>query len=228
MAEAQEPAPWVQLTVVQVDPASVDEFLVVQRELSDYWEAAGTAWRRVSRTAMFGDDYRFLIETPLLDFASLDPATEDEETEATAEPDALPALRRRVERFITGRQTYALRTVPEVDSPPPGDREPDLMILNVVRVSPGHEQEYLRLMAADFLPHFDTAGIPHTTAALTFGGEGGYIHVFHVEDFATLDKGSPVVAALGGEGAQDVTEKFRGIVTSSELWLARALPDVSF
>ena len=63
---------------------------------------------------------------------------------------------------------------------------------------------------------------------LTFGGEGGYIHQLYVKDFAKLDEGSPVVKALGAAGAQAVTAKLAGIVTSSELWTARLIPDLSY
>ena len=48
------------------------------------------------------------------------------------------------------------------------------------------------MMAEDVLPHFDEAEMHHTTGALTFGGEGGYIHVFHVDE---LRRPRPGVAA---------------------------------
>jgi hypothetical protein len=68
----------------------------------------------------------------------------------------------------------------------------------------------------------------HTSGALTFGGDGGYVHIFHVENFAALDQGSPLARALGAEGAQGVTAKLSGVVTRSEQWLVRYLPDQSF
>ena len=102
------------------------------------------------------------------------------------------------------------------------------MIVQIVSVVPGREQDYLRVMAADVLPHFDEAEMHHTSGALTFGGEGGYVHIFHVERFADLDLGSPLARALGAEGAQAVTAKLSGIVTRSDQWLVRYLPDESF
>ncbi len=217
---AQAVPPWVQLTIVHVDPVMVDEFMAVQREFMARAKEAETPWRRVSRTAVFGDTYRFLITTPGENLASFDEADD---------PDpALAALINRVQKCVTSRQSYAVRTLPDIDNPLPEDQQPDLMVVNVSRVAPGRDEDYLNVMVSDVLPHFKEAGIHYVTGALTFGGEGGYIHLFYYDSFAELDRGSPVVRALGPEGARAVTAKLSGIVTSSEQWLTRLLPEVSY
>ena len=77
-AEAQDAPPWLEMTIVQVDPARVGEFLAAQREISALDEEAGVPWRSVGRTAVFGDTYRFVITTPLANFAQLDRAADDD------------------------------------------------------------------------------------------------------------------------------------------------------
>ena len=219
-APAQDPAPWLEMTIVHVDPARVGEFLAAQQEISALEKEAGTPWRSVGRTAVFGDTYRFVITTPLADFAGLDRAADDDGARAGAVS--------RIRNVITSRATYAVRTAPTLDNPLPDGEAPALMIVQVVSVAPGREQEYLRVMAEDVLPHFDEAEMHHTTGALTFGGEGGYVHVFHVDNFAALDQGSPMARALGAPAALEVMAKLSGVVTRSEQWLVRYLPDVSF
>ena len=219
-ARAQDPPPWLEMTIVHVDPARVDEFLAAQREISALDEEAGVPWRSVGRTAVFGDTYRFVITTPLASFAQLDRAGDDDPARAAAVG--------RIRNVITSRATYAVRTAPTLDNPLPDGDTPALMLVQVVSIAPGREQEYLRVMADDVLPHFDEAEMHHTTGALTFGGEGGYVHVFHVENFAALDQGSPLARALGAPAALEVMAKLSGIVTRSEQWLVRYLPDVSF
>jgi hypothetical protein len=49
-----------------------------------------------------------------------------------------------------------------------------------------------------------------------------------MNNLAKLDEGSPVVKALGAAGAQAVTAKFAGIVTSNEQWVTRLLPELSY
>ena len=102
------------------------------------------------------------------------------------------------------------------------------MIVNVAKIAPGREQDYLQVMTTDFLPHFDEAKVHYLTGAAAFGGEGAFIHLFYVENFAALDRGSPVMTALGAEGAQAATAKLAGIVTSSEQWIARIIPEISY
>ena len=219
-AASQDPPPWLEMTIVHVDPARVDEFLAAQREISALDEEAGAPWRSVGRTAVFGDTYRFVITAPLANFAGLDRAGDDDPARAAAVG--------RIRNVITGRTTYAVRTVPTLDNPLPEDEAPGLMIMQVVTVAPGREQEYLRVMAEDVLPHFDEAEMHHTSGALTFGGDGGYVHVFHIDDFAALDQGSPMARALGAPAALEVMAKLSGVVTRSEQWLVRYLPDASF
>lgn len=99
-AAAQDVAPWIEMTVVGVDPGRVDEFLAAQRELSALDGEAGVPWRSVSRTAVFGDTYRFLILSPLAKFARYDRDTD-------ADP-ARSAAIARIRRVVTGRTRLLL------------------------------------------------------------------------------------------------------------------------
>ena len=216
---AKDAAPWVQLTIVEVVPSMVEEFLAVQRDLTARAKEVKTPWRTVSRTEVFGDTYRFFIASPVANLASFDKADDDPAT---------TALVRRAERCITGRTSYAVRNLPDVSNPLAEGKQPGLMVVNIARVFPGREQDYVNVMKSDFLPHFDEAKVHHVTGVLAFGGENGFLHVFYVENFAELDKGSPVMRALGPEGAQAATAKLSGIVSSSSLWIARVIPELSF
>ena len=216
---AKDAAPWVQLTIVDVIPSMVEEFVAVQRELTARAKEAKTPWRTVSRTEVFGDTYRFFIATPIGSLASFDKAANDP---------TMTALVRRAERCISGRTSYAVRNLPDISNPLAEGKQPGLMVVNIARVFPGREQDYVNVMKSDFLPHFDEANVHHVTGVLAFGGENGFLHVFYVETFAELDKGSPVMRALGPEGAQAATAKLSGIVSSSSLWIARLIPELSF
>lgn len=197
----------------------IDEYVAVQREMAARIKKGGPAWRIVSRTEVFGDLFRFFIVTPVQNLASFDKKNTDAE---------LAALSNRAQRYIKAQQSYAIRTLPEIDYPLPDKEQPNLMLVNVVRVAPGREQDYFNVMKSDFLPHFNKAEIHHLNGTLTLGGESGYFHQFYVKDFAKLDEGSPVLKALGAAGAQAATAKLAGIATSSELWIARLIPDLSY
>ena len=218
--EAEEVTPWMEMALVGVDPGQVDEFLAAQRELASLEQKAGIPWRSVSRTAVFGDAYRFVIVTPLAQFARLD---------RPGRPDpARVSVENRIQRTVTSRQTFALRTTPDIDNPLPDGQDPALMLVQLVSVVPGREQDYIRVMAEEVLPHFEEANMHHSSGALTLGGDSGYVHFFHLGNFAALDQGSPMARALGPEGALEVTSKLAGVLARTEQWVVRHLPGLSF
>ena len=218
--EAEAAAPWMEMTLAGVHPDQVDEFLAAQREMAALEKKAGVPWRSVSRTAVFGDTYRFVIMTPLAQFARLDRPGRPDPARASVES--------RIERALTSHRTFALRTTPDLDNPLPEDQDPALTLVQLITVVPGREQDYIRVMAEDVLPHFEEANMHHSTGALTLGGDSGFVHFFHVGNFGALDQGSPLARALGAEGAIEVTAKLAGVLARSEQWVVRYLPDLSF
>ena len=218
---AQAPTPWLQMTIVQVEPAMIDEYVGLQREISARMRRGGPAWRTVSRTEGFGDMYRFVILSPLANLASLDAAARNVDPE-------LAALNGRAQKYVKTQQTIAIRSTPEIDKPLATNQQPGLMLVNIAKVFPGREQDYFNIMKSDFLPHFDKANFSHLTGLITFGAEAAYVHFFYITNFAALDQGSPVVKALGAAGAQAVTAKLSGVVTSTEQWIVRLVPDLSY
>lgn len=220
VAAQDPPPPWIEMTIVGVAPTGVDDFLAAQQELAAMEKDAGVPSRSVGRTAVFGDAYRFLIVKPVSQFAAYD---------RTARADADRArVESRIERVVTRRESLALRATHELDNPLPEGEEPVLTLVQRVSVVPGKEQDYLRVMMEDVLPHFTEAGMHHSTGAITLGGEGGYVHFFHFDNFAALDQGSPMARALGPEAALEVMSKLAGAVSRAEQWLVRHLPDLSF
>ncbi len=216
----EEAAPWMEMSLVEVAPGQVDEFLAAQREWAALEQEAGVSWRQVSRTAGFGDAHRFLILKPLDRFAGLDrPGRPDPERDRLAG---------RIQRAVRSHTTYALRTTPDLDNPLPDDQAPGLTLVQRVTVVPGREQDYIRVMAEDVLPHFKEADMRHASGAITLGGDSGYVHFFHVGNFAALDQGSPLARALGPEGAMEVASKLAGVLSRSEQWVVRPLPELSF
>jgi len=218
--EMPEATPWMEMTLIEVSPGRVEEFLAAESARAALDQKEGSAWQSVSRTAGFGNHFRFLKLAPLERFGILDrPAAPDPEH---------VRLLGRIESTVAGRATYALRTTPDLDNPLPPDRVPALMLVQWVTVVPGREQDYIRVMAEDVLPHFEEANMHHSSGAITLGGDSGYVHFFHLANFAALDQGSPLARALGPEDAMEVTAKLAGLLVKSEQWLAPHQQDLRF
>src|SRR5687768_247791 len=72
---AQNPppvAPWMQFTIVSVDPPMIDEYIALQRDVTARVRRANNAppWRIVGRFDTFGDNYQFITITPVQALAS--------------------------------------------------------------------------------------------------------------------------------------------------------------
>jgi hypothetical protein len=237
----------MQMTFVNVEPSMLDEFLSVQRDITSRLRGGGrggrgggrgggggggggrggdgdapagpAGYRIVGRSDVFGDNYRFVVITPAATLASLDTRNADAD---------MALLNSRANKYVSGQHSFAIRTIPDVSNPLPDRTAPAMIMVNVAKVVPGREQDYLNLMKSDFLPHFDKANYNHLSGSVVFGGDGGFIHLYYIPNLAKLDEGSPVVRSLGVEAAQAVTSKFSGIITSNEQWVVRVLPDLSF
>ncbi len=210
----------MEMRLVEVAPGDLDSFIAASCELTALDAKGGAGWRSVSRTEGFGDSYQFLFLSPLERFAALDRS-------APLDTNRM-GIENRVRRATTRETAYAIRTTPDLDNPLPDDQEPALMLVQLVTIVPGREQDYIRIMAEDVLPHFKEAGMHHTSGALTLGGPTGYVHFFHLANFAALDQGSPLARALGPEDAMKVTGKLAGVMDRSEQWLVRYDPDLSY
>jgi len=209
----------LQLTTVQVEPANFDEYISAQRDYAARAKRLATTGRSVSRIE-FGDTYQVVITSPVQTLASFDAVR-------PADPE-LAAITLRMQRYIKGQQTYLIHMIPEVDNPLPTSQAPAVMVFTIAKIFPRREQDYLNIMKSDYLPHFNKASFYHMNGSMTFGGATGFVHIFYANNFAKLDEGSPVMKDLGATGALAVTSKFSGIVSSSEQWITRALPDLSY
>jgi len=217
-----QPTPWLHMTVVDVDPAFIEEYIAFHRDVTTRLRRAqGATWRTVHRSDGFGNAYQFVTIVPVQNLASFDAAGRGADPEVTA-------LMSRAQKYVKGQQSYAIRTTPELDNPLPQNQAPNLMLVNIARVVPGKEQEYFNLMKSEIIPHFNKAEFRHMSGVVTYGGPSSYVHFFYINNFAKLDEGSPVVRALGIPAAQGITAKFAGVVTSTEQWVARLVPDLSF
>jgi hypothetical protein len=223
--DAQSPppaAPWLRMVVTDVDPAFIDEYIGLQRDITARLRRAqGATWRTVHRSDAFGNLDQFITITPVQNLASFDAAARGGDVE-------LAALMSRAQKYVKHTQSYAIRTTPEIDNPLPQNQAPTLMLVNIARVIPGKEQDYMNVMKTDLIPHFNKGEYRHVNGILSFGGPSGFIHFYYVNNYAKLDEGSPVTKALGIPAAQAVTAKFAGLVSANEQWVARLIPDLSF
>src|SRR5262245_26695288 len=82
-AQAPQPAPWMQVTFIHVEPAMVDEYISVQKDYAAKAKKGPTPGRTMSRVEV-GDPYQFIITSPVTNLASFDAAARTVDPELSA------------------------------------------------------------------------------------------------------------------------------------------------
>lgn len=106
---------------------------------------------------------------------------------------------------------------------------PSWISVSVTHVKPEMLQDYQDLIKNELNPALQKAGIPwrSTWATAGFGDSYEYVGVAPITNFAQYDQQSPLVRAMGQEGATRFGHKIRKCVDSTRTYAIRFLPDLS-
>ena len=152
LAQSTPPAPTRSLvTMTQVKPDMLNEWMDTQKELNAALKKAGVARRAVLRPA-FGNTYEFVSITPLENYAQMDNSSRL--TKAIG-PEASARLFEKSRKCITGSRTYVGTSLPELSTPP--DSPAPVSVSSRVRVAPGKAQDYQNFIKNEILPLYKKA-----------------------------------------------------------------------
>jgi hypothetical protein len=130
----------------------------------------------------------------------------------------------------SGHRTTA-QTTPQ--QPPKSGSEaappPELLSVNVVHVKPELLTEWEDFQTKEAIPTLQKGGVKVRDAWRTVIGENyQFAFVSPLANFAARDESSPIVKALGQEGARAYGSKNRRFVASSRSFVIRMRPDLSY
>lgn len=229
-AAAQTPAPpagpLLILSIIDVKPDMFAEFGDLQAQTMEAQKKGGLAWRETWNVAQFGMPYRVGVLRPLTSFAELDgqPATVK-----GAGADQARVINERARRMIVAQQIYALRARPDLGY---GNRDtaPTLVVLSTITVAPGRNADFEGIVKSDIISGHKDAGEPYLAASqVVLGGNTNqYLFLTPYADFASLQKGNPVLRGLGAERFMKFNQKLAGVVTNIDLQVMRFNPALSF
>lgn len=106
---------------------------------------------------------------------------------------------------------------------------PSYMSINVVKVKPDMLTEWQDFQKNETIPALKKAGVSFRSAWQTaiFGEAYEYVFITPIKSLAQYDDQSPIVRALGEEGARAYGAKARKFVTSSHTYCVRPRGDLS-
>ena len=218
--------PLLVLSIIDVRPDMFAEFGELQAQTMEAQRKGGQAWRETWNVAQFGHPYRVGVLRPLTSFAELDGQSF---TIKGAGADQARVINERARRMIVAQQIYALRARPDLGYGVRGEKV-NLAVLTTIVVAPGRNADFEALLKTDVIPAYKKAGEPYfTVSQVVLGGDPNqYLALTMYDNFAALQKGSPILRGLGPEGFAAFNQKMAGIVTRLEYDVVRYNAALSF
>lgn len=214
------------LSVIDVKPDMFAEFGEVQAQAMKAQRAGGQRWRETWNVATFGQPYRVGVLHPLSSFAELDGQSF---TVKGAGAEEARAISERARRMIVAQRIYALRPRPDLGF---GTRPStmNLAVLTTVTVAPGRTADYEALIRNDVIPAYKKAGETYLAMAqVALGGNPAeYLAFTLYDDFASLQKGNPILRGLGPEAFAAFRQRLAGLLVREEHDVVRYNPALSF
>lgn len=226
--EAPQIQQWMSVAVVRVKPEMINEWIDLNKTVSiPALKKAGVKQREVWQTAQFGEQFEYVIVTPIDSLAQFD--GEPPLRKGLGE-EGYRAYLEKSRRMITSVHTYAELARTDLSHMGKMNGPPKFAVVTSVYVAPGRGQDLESLIKAEVLPAVkktDIAGyfVSHTA----FGGDVDlYTTVALYDTFADIGKGSYVVRGMGQAAYDRFIRKTTGIVKRLERSIMRFNAELSF
>ena len=225
VAYGQDESTWMRVTVVQVQPEKLDDYIELQlEEVNPALQRAGVPWRSAWRTAEFGNTYERVFVTPVANLAEFDTGGP---LARSIDPDRLARLADRLRRCTQNRQSYAVRYRPDLSVE--SDDVGGLFLARVtsIRVAPGRGAEWERFLERN-LPQFRGADTVFGVYQRVFGpGPTVWQIVQNHASFADLNQPG-IVGQTFGDRAAEIASQLSGVLLSIERTVLRYDAELSF
>jgi hypothetical protein len=214
-----------QVVLVHIKPDMMNEWIDLQKnEVIPALKKAGVKTRTTYRT-VFGNNYEFILITPLDKFAQLDgqgPFARALGAEGAAR------LTAKLSKCTESRQVFIANAQPELSNGPAGEL-PTMGVFTRRRVASGKMQEYENFIKSEVLPIYKKADARYTVSRRGLGANSNdMVSITWIDKAADLDAGSLVVRTLGPEGTAKLVAKGAGFATLMETVVRRRAPELSF
>jgi hypothetical protein len=225
-AQAQVPLSGLRnVNRVVVKSEHVGEFMDIEKQLAAAVKKGGGAWRSVWRSYV-GQANEFMIISPLDNYAARDgqPAYVK-----GMEPGPLAALMARRALCIESSRMTIERALSDVSFMTAGAAPPAMLRVTRTRVRPGMAEQYLALVKSDLAPALKKGGATAFRVRRVEWGGSRYDFTTSIplEKMAELDGDSYLIKGMGQAGATQYTNKVGQLISYSEYWIYRYLPDQS-
>jgi hypothetical protein len=124
----------------------------------------------------------------------------------------------------------AVSTVPVAQAPKPAAAESQMLLISIAKVHPGMGPEYIELQTKEVMPAQKKGGGLGRQAYSSgiSGPPGEFVYISPIASFAQFDGQSPMVKALGEQGAAAMNAKVAKLADPMGSVIVRTRPDLSY
>ena len=213
------------VTITHVKPDMLSEWVDLQKnEVVPALKKAGIKTRTVYSTGLFGNSYEYVQIQPLEKFADFDAG--NPLTKVLGQP-AASRLGEKLRKCTLSQNSFQSTRLADLSNP--SDTPPQIIVSTRVRIAPGRMQDFQNVIKSDVLPVYKKLKVTYTVNRRGLGTNSNDVTLSTgYSKYADLDGGSPLVRALGQDGAAKVLGKLTGIATLIEQVVRSRVADLSF
>lgn len=222
-AQEGEPAPWLQVRIVEVKPDRTGEFEDLVKDLMAARAEAGMP-AIMAYQVVRGDVGTYHFVEPLTNLGQL-----DEAPEPPMPPAEMAAWESRIVETLQSNRFFIARTYPDHSFQTDAAENAELMMLYIQHTHRDRGTAYEEWVAEDLVPALQEAEIlGHTMSRGAIGDSGQtWYHAVPIANWAAFDEPDPIVAALGEDAAERLFRQGDKLVDSGENVLVRMRADLS-
>ena len=139
---------------------------------------------------------------------------------------------RRVVHLVVALVVFvcAASVMPLAQAPKPAAAEPQMLLISIAKVHPGMGPEYIELQTKEVMPAQKKGGGLGRQAFSSgiSGPPGEFVYISPITSFAQFDGPSPMVKALGEQGAAAINAKVVKLADPMGSVIVRTRPDLSY
>ena len=222
----QGPPPIVHVTRVRVDTENLDAYLKFMKEKAiPAYHSSSLEWLHAWQVWPYGEGPSFIFATEVPNYAAFDGP---HPLSKVMNQDELSAFQAEMGKHVESWNTMALQPLPD-QSFMKENPQLNSAVLFSADFAPGMRGQALEFLRQDILPAMKKAGVEACLSHAVMFGEGSDLVVVVLQpNFASLDKGHPVVQAYGPDMARNILARGEDLFINTTVITLKYLPDLSF
>lgn len=222
---AQQQSQMLHITYYKVQPGMAQDFREMQKIQNEAHKKAGTPWRDVWSTLIFGEPM-FVTVFPV---GKMTRYNSPNPVRAMLNDTDYARYIQQMSKIVASSQNVLVRTRPDLGISG-GRQAAKYAVVTTVEVMPGKQTAFEGFITADLKPVWQKAGLKEVWVHTPVLGDSNvqYVILGLFDDWNEMEGGTAIERALGVEGARKLRDKAAGMTVSVKNMAATRIAELSY